>query len=960
MYNHSHFEIRGLNKWIPTLFIILFSFRIAEAQNPWSTINALETVNAFAGEWCCINDGYIYGLGVEYGTRPNNYVKVLRKRETGQSFETRGDVSLIDPSFTIYYRIYSTSTPGLIFVPVQTDAGNFFLLRSSDGGATFTNVFAFGEGNGPSGTNSPGVRLLRGILELTTDLPGGGGKGTLFIGEYNIAPGRVYGSTNDRVRIMKSVDNGTTWTKVMEWNTNGVNQVGHIHAMKQDPYTGEIYILTGDNNGKAGIIKWDGKSAWSDNKTLAEISTMPGFKVFAGAQRYRACDVLFDNQYFYTFTDTQLPNNQSGSESGIWRGKKDFSSFIRVDNQIFDYDPMHVGWFGEKIGNTFIFTTAREYIDPLNSWKEINTKVYISNDGIHWYATGILNWRDRNNTSKSEYATNIFSYNNRMYIDCSGGAGHYSTIQCELSRPWKSCEDPVTLHPVYFAGNWNSPGDDNNKGITPDAPKLTLNNILSSNQITAGARVRLAAGTYNEPAIYPLWSDANSKGRGSVVIEGKGMDETHIIRSGTGSTYGIRIEAARTLTNAATPLILKDLEISVTADGGSSHTNYTINNLDSYVKTIGCRIGSAANDDSPLVMLGGEGAKYVSVNSIHDAGNIASNYKEIVRPEAINTSISLINCIILNAHNGIVSNYPGIDLKLVNCTMHGIENSAIILQPGSDKQPVIKNCILSCNGAPVADYAGITENSVDYNLYSRPNANVTDGGHSLPVGTDPMFIDEENGDFNLSSHSPCKMTGLYIVEVPFDFEHNVRYNPPCMGAFENPALIVNPKSVALKYYSGSTGTINITSNTRWVISGNPEWLILSSGQGLGSDILNVIAATSNIGSVKRRADIVFSSPGLDTMIVPVTQAESVATGENDTNDHSIKVYPNPVADLLTIEFRDENLKTVNLLNMQGVLLSGERVTGTLHHLDLSDYGKGIYILEFITPEGTRRFKIVKR
>ena len=155
-------------------------------------------------------------------------------------------------------------------------------------------------------------------------MPGGGGIGTLYIGEYNVCHPRTSGSTNDRVRIMKSVDNGDTWTKVVEWNTNGVNQVGHIHAMKQDPYTGEIYICTGDDNTKSGIIKWNGSSAWADNKTLAEIGTMDGFKVLTGAQRYRVCDVLFDEKYFYTFADTQTPNNPTGSESGIWKRNKRF------------------------------------------------------------------------------------------------------------------------------------------------------------------------------------------------------------------------------------------------------------------------------------------------------------------------------------------------------------------------------------------------------------------------------------------------------------------------------------------------------------------------------------------------------------------------------------------------------------------------------------------------------------
>jgi len=427
----------------------------------------------------------------------------------------------------------------LIFVVVKNETSNFFLLRSADGGMTFREVYRFGEGIGPGGSQAQDVRMLRGMLELTTELPGGGGVGTLFIGEYNFNKARITGSVNDRVRIMKSADRGETWTKVVEWNTNGSNQLGHIHAMKQDPYTGEIYICTGDNNDKSGIIKWDGSSVWPDNRTLAELSGMNGFTVLYGRQRYRVCDVLFDDDHFYTFADTQLPNNPTGSESGIWKGEKDFSSYVRVDNKIFSFDSMHIGWFGEKIGNTFVFTTAREYTSS-GAWKEHNTQVYTSNDGDNWHVSGMLNWRDLNNPTLPRYINNVFAHNNKLYIDCIAGAGHYSVIQCDVSKEWNTFEDPVILHPVYYVGNWNTPGNDANSGTSPDVPKRTLNNALTSNRISAGARVKVSGGVFNETNINLNWSGAGLQGRGSVVIEGRGMEETHIIRSaGSGDTYAI-------------------------------------------------------------------------------------------------------------------------------------------------------------------------------------------------------------------------------------------------------------------------------------------------------------------------------------------------------------------------------------------------------------------------------------
>ena len=102
---------------------------------------------------------------------------------------------------------------------------------------------------------------------------------------------------------------------------------------------------------------------------------------------------------------------------------------------------------------------------------------------INWYTSGVLNWRDLNDPTAVRYINNVFSFNNKLYVDCCEGAGHTSTIQCELTKEWKTYEDPVILHPVFFVGTWNAPGNDANPGTNPDAPKLTLNSALTSNKI---------------------------------------------------------------------------------------------------------------------------------------------------------------------------------------------------------------------------------------------------------------------------------------------------------------------------------------------------------------------------------------------------------------------------------------------------------------------------------------------
>lgn len=944
-------------KSFSALIILTLIFRLSEnstiAQTSVNQIDALETVNSFPGHWSCANDGYLYGTGA------NNLKVLLRKRENGQAIETRGDVTSLDPSFTIDYKIFSTSTPGMIFILVRNTSFNFFLLKSTDGGLTFKNVFAFGEGNGTAGTNVVDVRILRGLLELTTDVPGGGGKGTLLIGEYNVAKNRVAGSVNDRIRIMKSTDNGDTWTKVVEWNTNGVNQVGHIHAMKQDPYTGEVYICMGDSNGKSGIIKWDGSSAWSDNKTLQEIGNMTGFKVLTGSQRFRVCDVLFDQDYFYTFVDTQTFNNLTGSESGIWRGKKDFTSYTRMDNQVFDYDPMHVGWFGEKIGNTFIFTTARE-IEPNFPWKKINTLVYCSSDGVHWYATGVLNWRDSQDTNLSMYIRNVFSYNNKLYIDCIPAAGHLSTIQCSLTRKWNTGDDPVILHPVYFVGTWNTPGNDANSGYSPDAPKSTLGNLLSSNRISAASRVRVAAGSFNESDIYPLWSGALLQGKGSTVIEGQGMDKTHIVHSApTGDAFGIRVDSVRTLTNSKTPLIFRDLDFYLTTDGGANHSNFVIYNTDSYIRTERCRIGNNSNDDSPLVLLSSAGARYVSQNSFHIARNGTGTQKSIVQAIAPGTSYQLSDCVILNAYNAFENNISDVTFSLKYCTFYGIGNSAVILSGGWNTKPEILNCIFSCAGPPIQNNVTLTGQNIDYNFYNKANLNLTDGGHSI-IGSDPLFVNASTGNFNLQSTSPCIMNGAHLTDVTTDIIYRDRRNPPCIGAYENSGLLVSPSDITVLSSSDATGVINVRSNTSWQVSNYDSWLNVSTLAGSGSEAITVTTNSPNTTTAPRVSRMTFSATDASPVTVAVTQQAEIATGLNEADESNLNVYPNPSHGSITVEYPNTDYNSIKILDTRGRLISKYKKSEPIQQLDLSDYDKGVYILEIQNKTGkTRRVKIIR-
>ena len=285
---------------------------------------------------------WVYGFKAATNS-PWHTIYLVRMAATDTSPTTISNVTTINANYQIS-TVFATSTPNLIFVVLQ-DTGsaspyNNYLYRSTDGGATLSLVFTFGNGNGPSGGNTPAVNILTSICEVTTPYPGtSSGVGDLIFGEYNTNTSRTNGSTNDRVRLVRSTDQGATWTPVMTWNTDGShNNIGHIHTVRQDPYTGYIYICTGDAANKSSIIQWDGVSSWTNNTNVSAISGWTGFHAGSGSERYRTVDVIFDANYLYAFADTYTYSDPSHTEAGIWRGAKDLSSYTRVNNDTVTYD----------------------------------------------------------------------------------------------------------------------------------------------------------------------------------------------------------------------------------------------------------------------------------------------------------------------------------------------------------------------------------------------------------------------------------------------------------------------------------------------------------------------------------------------------------------------------------------------------------------------------------------------
>jgi hypothetical protein len=82
--------------------------------------------------------------------------------------------------------------------------------------------------------------------------------------------------------------------------------------------------------------------------------------------------------------------------------------------------------------------------------------------------------------------------------------------------------------------------------------------------------------------------------------------------------------------------------------------------------------------------------------------------------------------------------------------------------------------------------------------------------------------------------------------------------------------------------------------------------------------------------------------------------------EVDTRVEGLRVYPNPVRDVLTISMGNNSGNcSYSLFNVDGVLIKSGKIQGTTLSINMTDYSSGIYLLRISTNEGIVVKQIMK-
>ncbi|WP_146185847.1 Ig-like domain-containing protein [Flavobacterium album] len=131
------------------------------------------------------------------------------------------------------------------------------------------------------------------------------------------------------------------------------------------------------------------------------------------------------------------------------------------------------------------------------------------------------------------------------------------------------------------------------------------------------------------------------------------------------------------------------------------------------------------------------------------------------------------------------------------------------------------------------------------------------------------------------------------------------------------------------------------------------WSIVS-----GSDF----ATLSEDGLVTANADgtivIRVTSVSDPTKFDDITITISGNLGTGDFSINSVKVYPNPVTDVVHITAADA-IKTVEIYNMLGQQMGAKAMNGNQGQIDMGSFASGNYILKINTENASKTVKIVK-
>jgi len=248
-------------------------------------------------EWAVVNpfNDEIYLTWTEfdkYGSKNKNhksrilFSKSVDEGKTWSATTTLSEIegNAIDNSKTVEGAVPAVGTKGEIYVSWSLN-NKIYFDRSEDGGKTWLKKDIIAS-NQPKGWDFkiPGFSRVNGMPVTCVDLSDNKYNGTIYI---NYSDQRN-GTDDTDIFLVKSTDNGSTWSNPLRVNTDKTKTHQFFTWMSVDPKTGYIYIVFYDRSKYSDTqtdvvlaVSKDGGATFI-NTTISEKPFTPYFGVFFG------------------------------------------------------------------------------------------------------------------------------------------------------------------------------------------------------------------------------------------------------------------------------------------------------------------------------------------------------------------------------------------------------------------------------------------------------------------------------------------------------------------------------------------------------------------------------------------------------------------------------------------------------------------------------------------------------
>jgi len=336
---------------------------------------------------------------------------------------------------------------------------------------------------------------------------------------------------------------------------------------------------------------------------------------------------------------------------------------------------------------------------------------------------------------------------------------------------------------------------------------------------------------------------------------------------------------------------------------------------------------------------------------------------------AISAMIAARRAVQLHSESPVTVNQSAANIYVATITGH---SGTLIVKIGSGSYSAPEGYTLATSGT---DYAMWTKvSTVAPLLIVSPSGGTYYTPQTVFLSTSP------GASIYYTTNNTAPTTASTVYTIPLSITESttlraIAYNPTTLlysgEATNTYTITTTPTSIKVRFkapagwtsckayffvnntplgagWPGTTMTLESDGYYSYTVSGFtslPLGVVFNNGTG-SSQTVDLFASK----------DICWDAGALSAGKYTATEVICLGTAVKEARENNWSIYPNPSQGQLTIESKQKGLVTV--YNLQGKMLLQKILDSATENLDLTGYGKGVYLLRYEGKEGRSYRKVV--